>query len=190
MLKVLPAERYDPGFRGQYLQTTYLDTPNFDLRKARLLKDRYLTLRIRCYSPSSKAGGDYPQGSYALSAKTESAKFRVEMPKAVARLLLDSPATDLLSQLLPADLYVRLLDLSSDRPLVPVVTVCAVRYAVEDAVSRFTLDTEIKTDTGKWMPYGILELKSTRLGTPLGSLGTYNLRPVKLSKFLWATEWK
>ena len=49
LLDVLPAEMYDPSFRGQALETTYFDTADFDLRKARVGKDRYLTLRVRCY---------------------------------------------------------------------------------------------------------------------------------------------
>jgi hypothetical protein len=44
-----PREPFDPGFLGQCLETYYLDTPRFNLRKARVGRDRYLTLRIRTY---------------------------------------------------------------------------------------------------------------------------------------------
>src|SRR5260370_40461097 len=77
LLDALPAEAYDPAFQGQALETTYFDTTDFDLRKARRGKDRYLTLRVRCY-------GD---ASYALSAKTESEKWRAEIQSGPARLL-------------------------------------------------------------------------------------------------------
>src|SRR5262245_15959864 len=76
----LPAEPFDPGFRGQDLATTYFDTPGFRLRRARLRRGRYLTLRLRCYRP---AGGEGPD-AYALSAKTEAQKWRtpVELEEA------------------------------------------------------------------------------------------------------------
>src|SRR5207249_89685 len=76
MLDCLPREVYDPGFGGQYLQTTYFDTKNFDLRKARQKGAKYLTLRLRRYNPTSGVAGDYPDGLYVLSAKTETEKFR------------------------------------------------------------------------------------------------------------------
>ena len=57
-----PAQRreYDPNFLGQLLETTYFDTRSFDLRKARLARAAYVTLRIRCYQTP---GGDV----YALA---------------------------------------------------------------------------------------------------------------------------
>jgi hypothetical protein len=46
----------------------------------------------------------------------------------------------------------------------------------------------VRTDTGKCLPYAVLEHKSAdaEASTP-GSLLALPLRPVKLSKFLWAT---
>ncbi len=79
---LLPNEPFDPNFRGQALETTYFDTAAYDLRKARLSKSRYLTLRIRCYESPD---GAY---SYALSAKTESEKWRIELTPGHAELLL------------------------------------------------------------------------------------------------------
>ena len=77
MRALLPAEEYDPGFDGQYLQTTYFDTACFRLRKLRLKKKKYLTVRIRCYAPVQQPGRNYPEGAYALSLKTEDGKYRV-----------------------------------------------------------------------------------------------------------------
>jgi hypothetical protein len=70
MRSLLPSEEYDPDFLGQYLQTTYFDTPQLALRKARLDKDKYCTVRIRCYAPTQQPGRNYPEGIYALSIKT------------------------------------------------------------------------------------------------------------------------
>src|SRR5262249_38396798 len=47
LVVALPAEPFDPNFRGQRLETTYFDTPGFALRKARHRGKRYLTLRLR-----------------------------------------------------------------------------------------------------------------------------------------------
>src|SRR5579872_4222230 len=47
LLDALPAEPFDPAFRGQELETTYFDTPDFALRKARRRGGQYLTLRVR-----------------------------------------------------------------------------------------------------------------------------------------------
>jgi hypothetical protein len=176
LLEALPAEAYDPLFVGQNLETTYFDTIDFDLRKARAKKDRYLTLRIRCY------GGQ----TYALSAKTESEKWRLEIEPAHAELLLVGAAQP--SADLPAHLRARLMELGAET-LTPVVTVCCRRYAVENDRDRFTLDVAVHTDTGKCLPHGVLEFKSTDTdaGSP-GRLPTLCLRPIKLSKFLWATE--
>src|SRR5262249_23659911 len=43
----MPPEPHDPDFYGQELETTYFDTVDFDLRKARRRGDTYLTLRLR-----------------------------------------------------------------------------------------------------------------------------------------------
>jgi uncharacterized protein YjbK len=176
LLEALPAEAYDPLFVGQRLETTYFDTADFDLRKARVKKDRYLTLRIRCY------GGQ----TYALSAKTESEKWRLEIEPAHAELLLAGAAQP--SADLPGHLRARLMELGAET-LTPVVTVCCCRYAVENERDRFTLDVAVKTDTGKCLPHAVLEFKSTdKDAGPPGRLPALGLRPIKLSKFLWATE--
>src|SRR5579872_5660934 len=70
MLATYPAEPFDPGFRGQRLCTTYFDTAKLHLRQARRQGTHYLTLRMRHYQPS---------GAFALSAKTESEKIRVDV---------------------------------------------------------------------------------------------------------------
>jgi hypothetical protein len=179
-----PAEAFDPAFAGQDLETTYFDTPGFRLRKARRRGDKYLTLRIRCYRPS---------GAYALSAKTEGRKFRVALDPYPARLFLDSGFSGSLpwADFLPADLAARLLDLAGDDPLGPAALVCCRRYAVEDERDRFTLDLDVHTDTGKCLPAGVLEFKSSRAtAQPPGGLSDLALRPVKVSKFLWATFWR
>jgi hypothetical protein len=175
----LPNESFDPSFGGQALETTYFDTAAYDLRKARLSKSRYLTLRIRCYKSPD---GDY---SYALSAKTDVKKWRTELTSGHAELLLSdgaTPATDL-----PAHLQACLTELGADA-LVPVVTVCCRRYAVEDDQDRLTLDCCVDTDRAKHLGYSVLEYKSTNPATPLGRLTRLGLEPLNLSKFLWATE--
>jgi hypothetical protein len=180
---VLPNEVYDPHFLGQRLATTYFDTPRFALRKARRRCDRYLTLRVRCY--------EAPDGRelYALSAKTEQEKWRQEIEPAVADLLLAGSEDP--GNYLPANLLARLQELTGNKPVVPVVTVCCRRYAVEDDVDRFTLDVDVTTDTGKALACAVLEFKSIdpAAGVP-ASLALLGLRPLKLSKFLWATEWR
>jgi hypothetical protein len=180
MLDNYPAEPFDPGFRGQALETTYFDTRDSRLRKARRKGRKYLTLRIR----------KYPRGAYALSAKTEDRKFRVEVSPNVAEDLLGANMSSL-ARSLPGDLLSRLLELTDDRALAPVVTVCATRYAVEDEQDRITLDLDIATDTGKSLATGVLEFKSTRADAPPpDSLAPLGLRPIKISKFLWATLWR
>jgi hypothetical protein len=177
---LLPNEPFDPNFRGQHLETTYFDSADYAMRKARLTKSRYLTLRVRCYE--SPAG----QETYALSAKTESEKFRLEIPPPHAHNLLDgtaAPAADL-----PPHLRARLTELGAET-LVPVVTVFCRRYAVEDDQDRLTLDCCVYTDRHKHLGYGVLEYKSSnRKAAPPGRLTRLGLRPLKLSKFLWATE--
>lgn len=186
MLDSLPPEPYDPAFRGQALETTYFDTPDFRLRQARRRGDRYLTLRIRCYQAPGAAE------RYALSAKTEDQKVRMMIdPDRAEQLLQNGPITRRLAALLPADLLARLLGLIGDRPLVPIVTVCARRYAVEDEVDRLTLDLAVHTDSGKCLDAGVLEFKSTAPDAlPPGPLAGLSLRPIKISKFLWSTTWR
>jgi hypothetical protein len=187
LLEALPREGFDPDFRGQELETTYFDTAGFDLRRARRRGDRYLTLRIRCYQAAGQ------EERYALSVKTESEKFRLELAPGQADDLLRAglgpgPA---FAGLLPAHLLARLDELAGAGRLLPVVTVRARRYAVEDAQDRLTLDAGVTTDTGKCLPCGVLEFKSTDAGaSPPGRLPTLGLRPIKLSKFLWATLWR
>lgn len=179
----LPPETYDPDFDGQRLETTYFDTPDFALRQARRRGDRYLTLRLRCY------GADE---AYALSAKTEGEKWRQEVPAALADAILRGQAPpDVFLGLLPGNLLARLQELIGDTELVPVVRVCCTRFAVEDARDRLTLDVAVTTDTGKCLGTHVLEFKSTDRGAPPpGRLGSLDLRPMKLSKFLWATLWR
>jgi hypothetical protein len=180
MTEILPLEIYDPGFRGQALETTYFDTPDFDLRRARQRGDRYLTLRLRRYCPSE---------TWALSAKTEDGKFRIPIDAITAGRLPYGDISAALPGLLPDDLLVRLLELVEDRPLGAVVAVCFTRYSVEDDIDRLTFDLGITTDTGKHFPCGVLEHKSQDPdGVPLPGIASLQLRPLKLSKFLWATR--
>jgi hypothetical protein len=178
---VLPNESWDPHFRGQDLETTYFDTLGFDLRKARLGKKRYLTLRIRCY--------DAPDADelYAISAKTESEKWRREIPSEQAEAILHEDLD--LSFLLPAHLLARLQEIAGDQPVRPIVTVDCHRYAVENLDERYTLDVDVRTDTGKRLPGSVLEYKAADSGAMLpAALQNLYLRPIKLSKFLWCTE--
>jgi hypothetical protein len=92
---------------------------------------------------------------------------------------------------LPARLLARLAELAGDDDLLAVVTVCARRYAREDDTHRLTLDLHVDTDTGKQLPAGVLEFKSTQPDAePPQPLAVLGLRPIKLSKFLWATLWR
>jgi hypothetical protein len=181
MLALLPAEAYDPYFRGQALETTYFDTREFRLRQARKRRKKYLTLRIRCYRSTD---------TYALSAKTEDQKFRVEIDPAIAEIILDTglPYADAYN-LLPADLQARFLELCGDEPVVPVSTVRFHRYAVEDEEERLTLDADIRSDRGVRLPTSVLEQKSNDSGTePFPAFRALCLRPLKLSKFLWSLK--
>jgi hypothetical protein len=180
MTEALPLETFDSGFQGQDLETTYFDTSDFALRKARNRGSKYLTLRIRCYQSS---------GTYALSAKTEDAKYRVVLDSQTADFLLDGNMSVGLIALLPGDLLARLADLAQDKPLVPVTTICFRRYAVENDRDRLTFDTDVHTKSGKHLWTSVLEFKSTdRDAAPPAALETLNLTPIKLSKFLWATR--
>src|ERR1043165_5325259 len=113
MHDALPNEPYDPHFFGQRLITTYFDTRKLLLRRARLNRDGYCTLRIR----------EYPGGSCALSVKTENQKRRFEISRAVADLLLSTlfsvtgpPEEISLQSLLslPADIMARLMEMTDD----------------------------------------------------------------------------
>jgi hypothetical protein len=189
LLRLLPPEDYDPDFLGQYLQTTYFDTPGFRLRKARAQKKKYCTVRIRCYAPAQAPGRNYPEGAYALSAKTEDGKFRVELPEDDAEAAL-AGRWDAVENYLPADLLARLYDLAENDPLAPAVTVCFTRYAVESTTDRLTLDCAITTSSGKCFPSaGVLEVKATAAPyDPPPELLALGLPPLRLSKFLWATS--
>jgi hypothetical protein len=181
MRQVYPPEEYDKDFCGQRNETTYLDTPSLKLHKARKQGDRYMTLRVRCYTRTE---------TYAFSAKTESEKFRTEIDPKIADLLLSSglPYADAY-ELLPANLQARFQELTEDEATVPIVQVQAFRYAVEDDSDRMTLDLDVSTYTGKTMPYGVLEFKSKdKNAQPQFNPVSYKLQPIKLSKFLWATE--
>src|SRR5260370_16315585 len=150
MTEALPLETFDSGFQGQDLETTYFDTRDFALRKARNRGGKYLTLRIRCYGPSD---------SYALSAKTEDAKYRVVLDSQTADFLLDGNMSVGLAALLPGDLLARLADLAQDKPLVPVTTICFRRYAVENDRDRLTSDTALHTKAGQHPVTNPLELE-------------------------------
>jgi hypothetical protein len=179
MHDVLPNESYDPHFGGQALETTYFDTQAFALRKARVAGQRYLTLRIRCYQ-------SHDGEAYALSAKTESEKWRQEITEEAADQLLEGAST--FNHYLPAHLAARLTELTADVDPIPVSTICYRRYAVEDEASRFTLDTGVYTHTGKRLPYGVLEYKATPAALWPPTLVPRHLYPLKLSKFLWSTK--
>ena len=84
------------------------------------------------------------------------------------------------------DLIARIADLSEGETLEPVVTLCFRRYAVEDDQHRLTLDTDVGSDTGRRYPSHVLEHKSANKES--SPLITLPLRPIKLSKFLWATQ--
>lgn len=187
MATTMPLEKFDPFFDGQYLETTYFDTADFDLKKARLKSDRYVTLRVRCYSPI------YAQGSprqvnkevYALSAKTESEKFRVEIQRSDAENLL-AYGLQADNRILPGNITARLMEIIDNKDLVPVVIVYFTRFAVEDDVDRLTLDVSINTDTGKQYPTSVLEHKCTNKNSSI--FPGDGLRPMKISKFLWALQ--
>src|SRR5947199_6270836 len=180
MLDVLSPEKFDPDFRGQHLETTYFDTKSFKLRKARVKGSKYVTIRIRCYARGAYATAG--AGVYAISAKTESQKFRREIDSDYAESLLHSGIVpSALVGILTPDLIARIADLSEGEGLEPVVTLCFRRYAVEDNQHRLTLDTDIGSDTGRRYPSHVLEHKSANKES--SPLITLPLRPIKLSKF-------
>jgi hypothetical protein len=90
-----------------------------------------------------------------------------------------------LARQLAADLLARFRELA-DTPVKPVVCVQCRRYAVENDEDRLTLDTCVHTDTGTHLPFNVLEFNSTEPDDPPEPLTA--LRPIKLSKFLWATK--
>ena len=185
MRSLLPAEEYDPDFQGQYLQTTYLDTPRLALRRARLKKNRYCTVRVRCYAPAQPPGRNYPEGIYALSIKTEEGKWRTPLEGWKAEDALTKPiALAVLEGEVPGDLLARLYDVCGDDPL------CFTRYAVESSTDRLTLDCGITTSNGKVFPSNVLEMKTTaKPYEPLPEVARWGFSPIKLSKFLWATTY-
>jgi hypothetical protein len=176
-------EQFDKEFLGQFLETYYLDTDKLQLRKARKQGDRYLTLRVRCYSPAKRI---FPtDGAYALSAKTEEEKFRLPIAEDVAYRILDSDI-DTLAPLLPPELLARFLELTDASPVRTATKLMCRRYAVEDDQDRLTLDRQVRTAAGKRMDFNVLEFKSIKpKPMPLPNL---MLSPIKLSKFLWATD--
>jgi hypothetical protein len=194
MLEGLAPEKFDPGFHGQHLETTYFDTPSFKLRKARVKGTKYVTIRIRCYARGAYATplapgtqGNLFVGGYAISAKTESQKFRQEIDSEYAESLLQSGIVpSALVGIMAPDLIARIVELSEGESLQPVVTLSFHRFAVEDNQHRLTLDVDIKSDTGRCYPSHVLEQKSTNKDS--SPLITLPLRPIKLSKFLWATQ--
>jgi hypothetical protein len=182
MLALLPGEPFDPLFKGQDICTYYFDTLDFDLRKARLDKKKYCTVRLRTYN----------EESFAISLKTEDQKYRKPLPGAQAKYLMPGmrdPAVEL--DFLPGDLLARVLDLAGGKPLYQIVEVKFTRFATEDATNRLTLDIDIRTNTGKQFPVnGILENKTTDpRRQPMDEILGLGYAPVKLSKFLWSTTY-
>jgi hypothetical protein len=54
---------------------------------------------------------------------------------------------------------------------------------------RLTLDCCVHTDIGMALPFAVVEFKSLDAAAPIPpALARISPRPVKLSKFLWATE--
>jgi hypothetical protein len=185
MVDLLAAEKWDPDFVGQRLETYYFDTQGLVLRAARWRGNRYLTLRLRCYDEG-------PLGeAYALAAKTEDQKFRTLVKPSEADAILAGDYPDWPQDFLLGDLLARFLDLVGEADILPVVKVCCRRFAVEASQDRLTLDVDVTTDTGKCLPSGVLEFKSTDQQTaPPQFPYLLRLRPMKLSKFLWATDWR
>jgi len=97
---VLPNEPFDPHFLGQHLTTTYFDTEDFTLRKARVDGERYFVLRLRCYGPP--AGQPDTAELYALSVKTEAEKWRTEINAEHAALILAGQGQAMIRSHLPS----------------------------------------------------------------------------------------
>jgi hypothetical protein len=189
MRRLLPSEEYDPEFKGQFLQTTYFDTACLCLRKARINKEDYCTVRIRCYAPTQAPGINYPEGVYALSIKTANGKFRVPLdPTTAETAFVPGSFLDAVGDLIPGDLLAKLYSLTGEDALQPCVTVCFTRYAVESTTDRLTLDCGITASDGKAYPCSVLEVKTTiKPYTVPDEIQAYRFSPIKLSKFLWAT---
>ncbi len=179
MLDRLPPEGYDPAFRGQALRTVYFDDRDYTLRKARVARQRYLTLRLRQYQAAGQPA------AYAISAKTDGDKWRAEIAPNAAAAMLDG-AWAIASQL-PPHLQARLVELGA-ATLVPVVYIDCRRFAVEDETDRLTLDLNVHTSRNARLPYGVLEYKSAGPDTLAAKIDALRLAPLKLSKFLWATK--
>jgi hypothetical protein len=179
MLDNLPVEQYDPAFQGQELESSYFDDRHYTLRKARVKKDRYITIRLRCYDAPGRPD------VYAISAKTESEKWRQEIPSAAAEASL-AGSLPIKSQL-PPHLAARLVELDAE-PLLDVVCVRCHRFAVEDDTDRLTLDLHVNTDRRAELTYGVLEYKADNNVAILNAIEALGLAPLKLSKFLWATR--
>ena len=47
---------------------------------------------------------------------------------------------------------------------------------------------DVQTDLGKSLPFAVLEFKSNELKPAPSALLAIGLKPIKISKFLWATE--
>jgi hypothetical protein len=179
MLDTLPKEQYDPAFQGQELETSYFDDANYTLRKARVKKDRYITVRLRCYDAPGRPD------VYAISAKTDSEKWRQEIPSAAAEAILAGSLA--IESQLPPHLAARLVELDSE-PLRPVVCVHCHRFAVEDDTDRLTLDLHVNTDRRAELACGVLEYKADNNVAIMNAIEALGLAPLKLSKFLWATR--
>jgi hypothetical protein len=183
MLDSLPAEGYDPKFNGQLLDTTYFDTPKFHLRSIRAQKNQYLTIRLRGYTFAAN------KRLFALSIKTEAEKWREEIAPAVAQSIFRDPI--FLLDHIPGRFRARLASFGIEE-LCPVVGIQCRRYAVEDDDARLTLDVGVATSRQKKLGFHVLEFKAVpseiRVVELPHRVAQCNLNPLKLSKFLWATE--
>ena len=184
MHDLAPNEIYDPRFLGQDLSTYYFDTPGRDLTRARRKGNRYLTLRLRHYQPC-----DGSPDAWSLSAKTENGKWRIPLDEDSARAIQQNLLPAWPRIWLPGDLLARLQELAPDPDsLVVCIRICCRRYAVEDAINRYTLDVGLQTDLGRMMSHGVLEFKSNADQPMVPMMVTrLQLRPIRLSKFKWAT---
>ena len=181
LLTLYKPEKYDPAFSGQGLKTVYYDTTNLDLRKARIKGTSYCTLRIRTYLNTTGATQD------AISAKTENEKSRANITPEEANAFQCS-GIDPDNGLFPAFIAARLSSLTGEEILRPVAEVHTRRYAVEDAVTRFTLDTHVHTTAGKHLPYSVLEMKTKDDVNIPAEILALPMYPVRISKFIWSTE--
>jgi hypothetical protein len=80
------------------------------------------------------------------------------------------------------------MEIAGNNPLVPVLTVYTRRYAIEDNEDRFTHGVDAQTDLGKSLSFAVLELNSNEFKPAPSALLAIGLKPIKISKFLWATE--